>query len=115
MNMVGVPRRKEHLEEEREKKAKLQRWKLGAAPAQHPSHPVPSGVAEQQHRGRHSIMCFHQHTQTYICIKYRHRYMNDADIATVLLSPKLYVRNNMETQLSQQQSWIWKRRAGVQM
>lgn len=34
--------------------------------------------------------------------------MYDGDTATALLFPKLRLRNNMETQPSQQQSWTWK-------
>lgn len=70
MNMVGVLRRKEHLEEKGKKRQSC-RGGTGGSPSSAPIPPIPSKAAEQQHRSRHSGCAVYQHTQTYICIKHR--------------------------------------------
>lgn len=99
----------------REKKAKLQRWNWRQPQlSTHPTHPVQGCRAAAQKQAQR-MCCSSAHTDIHLHKTQRHMYMYDADTATALLFPKLYLRNNLETQLSQQQSWTWKRRAGVQM
>lgn len=114
MNMVGVPRRKEHLEEKGKKRQSC-RGGTGGSPssAPIPPHPVQGCRAAAQKQAQR-MCCSSAHTDIHLHKTQRHMYMYDADTATALLFPKLYLRNNLETQLSQQQSWTWKRRAGVQ-
>lgn len=94
-------------------KAKLQSWNRGESLISTPSHPIGRGAAEQQHRGRYNRRAFHPYT--YICIKIYttiHTCVCYTQTVKALLFYKLHTKNKLETQLSQKQSWTWRRRGG---
>lgn len=98
-------------------KAKLQSWNWGEPPISTPSHPIPShrtwgcrAAAQRQVQQTcfsSVYICMHKniHNYTCVCVYY-------TQTVKALLFYKLHTKNKLETQLSQQQSWTWRRRAG---